>query len=224
MKTRQLYNSKLILTIIIFITSGLTFQSEVSAKKFEITPFYGYMFAGKITGYYGDLNIRDNGMYGLMVDISLKPGMQLELYYSRTDTRVDFLEYRGPTYQLTDASVNYFQIGVLRTVKQMKNIQIFGVGTLGAMLLSPTGDGYNETPEKYTYEDWWFFSFTMGGGAKIFLSEKIALRFDGRLMVPITWAGGGFMVGSGGGGFYLGGGSAILQASLTAGLVIALGK
>jgi len=32
------------------------------------------------------------------------------------------------------------------------------------------------------------------------------------------------MVGSGGGGFYLGGGSAILQASLTAGITIALGK
>ena len=43
-------------------------------------------------------------------------------------------------------------------------------------------------------------------------------------MMPITWAGGGFRFGTGGSGFYLGGGSAILQARLTAGLVIALGK
>ena len=55
-------------------------------------------------------------------------------------------------------------------------------------------------------------------------SEKVGLRFEGRLMMPITWAGGGFMVGTGGSGFYLGGGSAILQASLSAGLIIALGK
>ena len=43
-------------------------------------------------------------------------------------------------------------------------------------------------------------------------------------MMPITWAGGGFMVGTGGSGFYLGGGSAIMQASLSAGLIVALGK
>lgn len=223
MKSNQLFPGKLNLIIIIFIAVFFAFQ-PASAQKFEITPYYGYMFAGKVTGYSGDLNVRDDGMYGLMLDIAINPAMQLELYYSRSDTRIDFIEFRGQTYQLTDASVNYLQIGVVRTVKEMKNIKVFGVGTLGATLFSPSGSPYNETPETYTFQDWWMFSLTMGGGAKIFLSEKIGLRIEGRLMMPITWAGGGFMVGTGGSGFYLGGGSAILQASLSAGLIIALGK
>ena len=101
---------------------------------------------------------------------------------------------------------------------------MYGIGSLGATLFSPTGEPYDETEDQYYFQDWWLFSLTVGGGAKVWLSEKVGLRFEGRVMMPITWAGGGFMVGSGGGGFYLGGGSAILQASLTAGLMIRLGK
>ena len=212
-------------TILVAVLAVFIFQTAALAqKKFEVTPFYGFMFAGKATGYNGDLNFRDDQMYGLILDITLKPGIQLELYYSRSDTRVDFVEFRGPTYKLTDASINYIQIGALRNLKKMGKTTIFGVGSLGATLLSPTGESYNETPEAFTYEDWWLFSLTMGGGAKIQFSERIGLRLEGRLMMPITWSGGGFMVGSGGSGFYLGGGSAILQASLTAGIIIALGN
>ncbi len=223
MKLHQSSFSKLYMVILVLMLSFFIYQPTVYAQKLEITPYYGYMFAGKVMGYDGDLNVRNDGMYGLIVDIALNPAMQIELYYSRSDTRIDFVEFRGPTYKLTDASVNYFQVGVLRNVKKIDKITVFGVGTLGATLFSPSGNGYDETPEIFTYEDWWLFSLTFGGGAKIALSEKIGLRIEGRIMVPITWAGGGFMVGTGGSGFYLGGGSAILQGSLMAGLTFKLG-
>jgi len=221
MQKHKLQFSKFLFFLLFAVT---IFSSSTFAQKVEITPFYGYMFAGTVTGYSGDLNIRNDGMYGLMLDVTVKPGMQVELYYSRSDTRADFVEYRGPTYKLTDLSVNYFQLGFLGTIKKMKNIQLYGTFSLGATLFSPSGEPYDETPEIYYFEDYWLFSVTLGGGAKIFLSERIGIRLEGRLMMPITWAGGGFMVGTGGSGFYLGGGSAILQGSLTAGLIIALGK
>ena len=207
---------------IIMISFG--YSPSLLAQKFEITPFYSYQFNGKVVGYYGDLNIRNASAYGAMMDITVRKGMQIELFYSRSDTRVDYLEFRGPTYRLTDVSVNYLQLGFLRTVKKIDNISVFGIGSLGATLFSPSGKDYNETPEKYYYEDWWLFSVTLGGGAKIMFSKSIGLRLEGRLLMPITWAGGGFMIGTGGSGFYIGGGSAILQASLSAGLIIALGK
>ncbi len=224
MKTYQTYFSKLKIVMLVLAVSSFIYTPNVLAQKFEITPFYGYQFNGKVIGYSGDLNIRDAGSYGLMLDVSLQKGMQVELFYSRSDTRADFVEFRGPTYKLTDVSVNYFQLGFLRTVKQIDNISVYGIGSLGATLFSPSGNVYDETPDKYYFEDWWLFSVTVGGGAKVWLSEKIGLRFEGRLLMPITWAGGGFMVGTGGSGFYLGGGSSIFQASLTAGLIIALGK
>lgn len=224
MKSQETIFSKLKLVILVLIVSFFIYHPNVSAQKLEITPYYGYMFAGKVPGYYGDLNVRDSGMYGLIVDININPAMAVEFYYSRSDTRIDYIEFRGPTYQLTDASVNYFQVGVLRTMKQVDKVNIYGVGTLGASLFSPSSKNYSEYPEPITYEDWWLFSLTFGGGAKVALSDKIGLRFEGRLMMPITWAGGGFMVGTGGSGFYLGGGSAILQASLMAGLTFKLGS
>jgi opacity protein-like surface antigen len=224
MKSEQSYFSKFKQIVLLFILLLIVFQPNISAQKLEVTPFYGYMFAGKATGYYGDLNFRDTGMYGVMVDINVQRGMQVELYYGRTDTRVDYVEFRGPTYKLTDVSINYFQLGFLREVKKMDNISMYGIASLGASLFSPTGESYDETPDKYYFEDWWLFSITAGGGAKIWFSERVGLRLEGRIMMPITWAGGGFMVGTGGSGFYLGGGSAILQASITAGLMIALGK
>ena len=212
------------LSMLLFIAFSFLYSSNVVAQKLEITPFYGYQLNGKVIGYEGDLNVRDAGSYGAMIDVTVRPGMQVELYFSRSDTRGDFVAFRGPTYKLTDLSVNYFQLGFLRTVKKIDNISLYGIGSLGATLFAPSGESYNETPRTYYFEDWWLFSITAGGGAKIMFSKSIGLRLEGRVMMPITWAGGGFMVGTGGSGFYLGGGSAILQASISAGIIIALGK
>ncbi len=224
MKSKRSYFFKLNSAILVILVTMFVYHPDVSAQKLEITPFYGYQLNGKVIGYSGDLNIRDASSYGVMLDIAVQDGMQVELFYSRSDTRADFIEYRGPSFKLTDMSVNYFQLGFLRAVKKVDRITVYGVGSLGATLFSPSGKDYNETPIDYYYQDWWLFSVTLGGGAKVWLSEKIGLRFEGRLMMPITWAGGGFMIGTGGSGFYLGGGSAILQASLTAGIIVALGK
>lgn len=224
MKANRRNFTKFKMLMFILIASFMMYQPSLLAQKIEITPFYGFQFNGKVTGYSGDLNIRDAASYGLMLDLSLQKGMQLELFYSRSDTRADFVEFRGPTYKLTDVSVNYFQLGFLRTVKKIDNISVYGIGSLGASLFSPSGNAYDETPDKYYFEDWWLFALTVGGGAKVWLSEKVGLRFEGRLLMPITWVGGGFMVGTGGSGFYLGGGSAIFQASLSAGIIVALGK
>ena len=223
MESKETCSKKLKIVLLTAIILFLGFATN-TAQKLEITPYYGYQLNGKVIGYNGDLNIRDASAYGMMLDLKVRPGMQVELFYGRSDTRADFVEFRGPTYKLTDVSVNYFQIGALREVKRVKNITLYGIGSLGATLLSPSGDSYNQTPITYYYEDWWLFSITAGGGAKVWFSKKIALRLEARLLMPITWGGGGFMVGTGGSGFYLGGGSAILQGSLSAGLTIALGN
>ncbi len=151
---------KINLAVLTLVLSSFLFQSNVFAQKLEVTPFYGYMFAGKVVGYQGDLNVRDAGMYGLMIDINVKKGMQVELYYGRTDTRADFVEYRGPTVKLTDVSVNYFQLGFLRTVQKVNNIEMYGIGSLGATLFSPSGEPYAEGPNNVYFEDWWLFSIT----------------------------------------------------------------
>jgi len=192
------------------------------AQKFEITPFYGHMLAGNVAAYKGDLNIRDGGTYGLMIDVQVQRDMMVELYFSRLDTRADFITYPGGiTTQLTDMSVNYFQIGVLNQLKKINKISLYSIATLGAVLFSPSGTIYDT---QYSYVDTWRFALTGGGGAKIFFSEKVGLRLEARLLMPISWVSGGFVVGTGGSGVGVSAGSAIFQGNFTAGLTIALGK
>lgn len=220
--------AKLLRFLLLTASLVIISQSHLTAQKIEITPFYGYGFNGKIAAYQGDLNIRNDAVYGATLDLTIQPGLQLEFFYQRSDTRIDFIEFRGPTYRLTDLSVNYFQLGIVRHAMKKNNIIVYGTGSLGATLFSPSGEPYDESnggpEEDFNYQDTWLFSLTFGGGAKIFLSKSVGLRFEARLLMPITWAGGGFMIGTGGSGFYFGGGSAILQASLMGGLIIALGK
>jgi len=64
---------------------------------------------------------------------------------------------------------------------------------------------------------------TLGGGVKIWLSDRIGIRAQGRLLLPMMWAGAGLSVGTGGTGFSLGAGTAMVQGDFTGGLIIALG-
>jgi hypothetical protein len=71
-------------------------------------------------------------------------------------------------------------------------------------------------------DDIWRFAFTVGGGAKIYLSDRFGLRLQGRIMAPLYFSGGGVYFGTGGSGFGVSGGIPILQGDFTAGLIIRL--
>jgi hypothetical protein len=62
---------------------------------------------------------------------------------------------------------------------------------------------------------------TFGAGAKIFLSEKVALRLEGRMMLPMLFSGGSFYVGTGGSGMAVSAGIPSIQGGFTAGLTFA---
>jgi len=57
----------------------------------------------------------------------------------------------------------------------------------------------------------------------IWFSDRIGIRLQGRLLMPLYFAGAGVYFGSGGSGLSVGAGSTILQGDLTAGLIIGLG-
>ena len=68
------------------------------------------------------------------------------------------------------------------------------------------------------------FAITLGGGIKIMPSDKIGIRLQGRLLMPMYFAGVGLWAGTGGGGASVNGGIPIIQGDLTAALVIRLGE
>ena len=116
-------------------------------------------------------------------------------------------------------------MGVLKFV-DYDNIEPFGAFTLGATWF------HNYDPVEGDYRgpgtsDVTMFSITLGGGVKVMFSDKMGLRLQGRLLMPMYFNGLGFFIGGGSGGASAGLGVTstvpILQGDLTAALIFRLG-
>jgi len=56
-------------------------QYGYDSHRFEISPFVGYQFGGKLSVRSGTLSINDAMNYGAALDFYIRPGVQLELAY-----------------------------------------------------------------------------------------------------------------------------------------------
>lgn len=213
-------NRKLQLSILLTVIIGF---STFAQKKFELTPFYGYTLNGKMRTYSGDYNVADNPNYGGILSIEMEKGMFLELMYSRNDTKFTYSRY-GINLSTIGLATEYYQIGGLKQVDANEVVKPFGAFTLGATRFHPKEsydwDG-NGSP---TYlNDAWAFSATLGAGLKLMLSERIGIRLQGRLLLPMRFE--GLFVGIGTGGASGGASFSVplISGDFTAGLVISLG-
>ncbi|MEZ5084219.1 MAG: hypothetical protein R2750_12355 [Bacteroidales bacterium] len=188
--------------------------------KVEITPFGGYQFGGKIQFYEGEFKIENAANYGVAVDVEVARDTKLEVFWSQMNTSAKFNPYYNYEYLGSnpfDVNVGYIQIGSVREM-DLDNVRPFGAFTLGTTYFIP-----KSSSGTVTYDDEWVFSVTLGGGAKIMFSDRIGIRLQGRMMLPMFWGGAGFTVGTGGAGFTVGAGTSMIQGDFTGGLIIALG-
>jgi hypothetical protein len=192
--------------------------------KVEISPFAGYMFGGNLDFYEGELKADNNLNYGVAMDIKLAEDTQLEVMWTQMNTTAQFEPYYG-YYELAtnsyDMNVGYIQIGGVREMN-LDQIRPFGVFTLGTTYFMPKNVTFTDG-EPVDIESVWKFSMTLGAGAKIWLSDRVGIRLQGNLMLPMFWSSTGFAVGTGGSGFYVGGGTSMVQGNFTGGLIFALG-
>jgi hypothetical protein len=206
------FNSALLAAAIFLLL--ISSSGWAQQHRLEITPFAGYQFLGKTNVFYkntsGDLDIKDSEIFGFSINVPAAYGAEIELFYSRQDSRLDFRRAFGTKETLFDMSVEYFQIGALRGIQQ-GNLLPFGVVTLGATHFNPKDDDFSSE---------WRFSFTFGLGGKVYLSERIGLRLQGTLLMPIQWAGGSVWFGTGGPGVGVNAGSSLIQIDVRGGLII----
>ncbi len=207
--------------LIAAITFLLVIPFESSAQgKFEITPFAGYMFGGRIRFYEGDLRVEDNVNYGVALSTAVRPDVKIEFSWSQMQSSASFKPIYGydDLKRSFDVNVNYFQVGGIWEMDKGK-LRPYGLFSLGATWFDAKDS---------TIEDDWRFSVALGGGAKIWLSDRIGIRLQGRFLIPMYFSGAGIFCGIGTGGsgcgVSVGTGSTILQGDLTAGLIFAFGK
>jgi hypothetical protein len=172
----------------------------------------GYLVNGDVTVAEGDLSFEDNISYSLGIDVPVDNMMQAEIAWSMSASKVSLAEYLGPTVELSDINIHHFMAGAC-IEPQKKKVSPFGLMQLGATLFYPNDS---------RYDDEWRFTIALGGGFKVYMSEKIGLRFQGRLIIPMQFAGGSIYVGTGGAGVSVGSYTSFVEGDFSGGLFVQL--
>jgi hypothetical protein len=204
-----------IIALFIF-TIAILFSSEALAQT-EIFGFGGYMTYSSVAVREGDLKFDDGPNYGFGIDIGVQRGMFVELNYTHNQTSVRLQRFNGPNEQLFDMNTHYFQIGAQYEFRKSPKQKAFPytLATLGATLFDAKDPSLS---------DEWRFSVAFGGGGKFYLSDKIGLRLQARMLLPMTFSGGGMWCGGGGCSAGIGAWAVLVQFDFTVGVFIRLGR
>ncbi len=192
----------------------ITFASTpLLAQTVEITPYYGYQFGDGFLVSTGEVNYKAGQNWGVIFDIEIEDDLKFEFFYSRQNTE---LRFRGAGLgiqeTLSDMTVQYFHGGILYEVDASDRVRGFFTGTAGLTFFDP---------ERREFDSEWKFSVAGGAGVKLFASDNIGFRLQGRLLFPILAAGGGFGCGFPGGCFVGINTWATVSGDVNAGLILA---
>jgi hypothetical protein len=182
--------------------------SQVNAQRIELSPFIGYETGAYVSTNLGRLHINDGMDFGGSLDIGIGVGRYAELSYSQMYTSFN-LESGVASTKLSNLVVDYYSAGILQEIKPGAKVTPYGLVTLGLVNYRPS--------EKYSNENKMHIS--LAGGIKIRATERIGLRLQARLLMPIYYAGTYFTIGSGGTGYGISGGVVAVQGDFTAALV-----
>jgi len=192
------------LLVILFILP----QQAFSQKGIELSGYTGWMLGGKVNLYNGSLKIEDGQNWGITLSYPVATGMKVELMYNRLVSDLVVREYATEPYVATTIATQFIHIGAVKELMYEGVVRPYGTGSLGAAIFSDR-EGF--------YSDRWRFSFGLGGGLKLFPTERIGFRLQARMLVPLYFN--GIWLGTGGGGVSTS--STIIQGDFTGGLILA---
>jgi hypothetical protein len=174
-------------TILLLFTIAILFSSETLAQT-EIFGFGGYMTYSSIAVREGDLKFEDGPNYGFGLDIGIQRGVFVELNYTHNQTKVRLQRFNGINEDLFDMNTHYFQLGAQYEFRKSPKQKAFPytLATLGATLFDAKDPSLS---------DEWRFSVAFGVGGKFYLSDKIGIRLQTRLLMPLVLSGGGMWCG-----------------------------
>ena len=195
--------------LIIILMAG---QANMQAQRIQLSPFIGYETGSTVYTSLGYLYIGDGMDFGGNLDFSIGRNRYAEISYSHMMTKLNVDEGSNERY-LFDLGVNYYSIGILQEGKPLSKISPYGLLTLGWVNYNPQTDDYSGENKMHV---------SLAGGVRIKATEKIGLRLQARLLMPILYAGTYFSAGSGGTNVNVSATSVAFQGDFTAALVFAI--
>ena len=205
------------LAVLIVLISGKTYSQD---HKVEITPFGGYLLGGSVKFYEGKFKVEDAACYGGMLAVQVSSGNFVEISYTGMTTQGNWKPYNDYEVSIpegtVDMAVNHIQIGSVNELPlDNEAVRPYGTLSLGTTYFNIKDDDA---------DDEWLFSVAAGLGLKYFFNERVGIRLQARLLLPVIYNGGGFYLGTGGSGMYVSTTAPIVQGDFTGGLIIALGQ
>ncbi|MEI7501006.1 MAG: DUF2715 domain-containing protein [Bacteroidota bacterium] len=202
---------------IILILAVICLPLIMNAQSVEVTPFGGYVFPGTMNADGGNVRFLGNGQYGGMISIGVSRVMDVDLIYNRIDTKADVNIYgwnNSYNYVQVPVSINYMLVGFTKNFRVNTVVSPFVGFNLGAVMFYPKED----------YQEAWFFSMGLTGGAKVYFSKRVGLRIQAQALVPIQGSGFYLFAGTGGSGGGVSVYSTLVQFGFTGGLIFRLGR
>jgi len=150
-----------------------TLPHSLPVQAVEIAPFIGHRFGGSFqdsTSAIG-FEVADAASYGLLLDFDLEPNKQIEVYMSRQNTQLSTNDSLFTPNPLFDLTIDYYHIGGLYMLPEGDRVRPFVMGSFGLTRMAPK-------PADLSVEN--RFSLSLGGGAKIFFTKNLGMRFDVR--------------------------------------------
>jgi hypothetical protein len=205
-------NKRTNLLIGIVFTILLVSGTQIRAQKVELSPFVGYETGANIDYSGGSLHISDGMDWGGSIDVGMGGGRYGEFSYSHIATYLE-RESGISNERICDLAVDYYSLGVLQEIRPDAKATPYGLFTLGIVNYRPTSGDISSENKMH---------ISLAGGVKIKASERVGIRLQARLLMPLYYAGTYFTAGTGGAGVSMGGGIKGVQGDFTAALVINL--
>ncbi len=185
----------LILVFVIACGASCALAQDSFADKFEVTPFGGYKFGGKINVYGYDANanvenvfVKSNLDYGVIADYSIWSSFAAEFMWVRQPTIYSQEDYdtTPPTSDfLAKGTLSTYTFGVNYTFRGDSKVRPFVAGGLGW-----TNFGNLDSQPSVLYVGFYNkFAYNIGGGVKYFFNKYAGLRFDLRFAPSRTTPG-----------------------------------
>ena len=172
--------------------------------------FGGWLWTGS-AGYNGSIKVDDLGNYGIRAGVEPNDYMLIEFEWNHTETNIHWFDViEGNTTE--PVIMNYYMLGFNKQMSEGPAVP-YGLVNLGVM---------NLKGQTLNFSSNWF-TVGLGGGIKYYFVEKVGIRLQARLLLPMQFAGIGFGCGGGGCGSSVSTWTSTIQGDFTGGLILKLG-
>lgn len=204
------------------------FASQQIFAQIEIGGFAGWHWTGSIPAWRQDIKVSDKLNYGATIGYRVNDEMQVDFEWNHTENEATFRLYDNSGFPSGDPvsiplTLNYYMLGFNYLVPGNEPIVPYGLVNIGVM--TSKGDTYEEGGQIYEGNSETWFAAGLGGGIRIYPSERFGIKLQARLLLPMQFGGIGFGCGTGSGcGAGVSTYTSIIQGDFTGGVVLMLGN